>query len=402
MAVLIQINATANWGSTGQIAESCNKYAASRGWTCYSVYGRFSNPSEFISYKIGSKFCVYEHYAENRLFDNEGLASRFATKGLIKIIKRINPDIIHLHNIHDHWLNYKILFEYLNTTDIKIVWTFHDFWAITGHCAHFVCEGCDQWKEECCNCPRANANFWPFKKNTKRNFDLKKRLFSANKNLHIVCVSEWVGLNVRRSFLKNHDINVINNGIDLLVFKPTRGFAYPCIPDGKFIILAVSSQWKSGSKGLEDYKAMSRLLKEDELIVLVGVPDDIFAELPENIIGIRRTNNQQELAALYTRADVVVSFSSAETFGLTIVEGYACGTPAVVYDNTAPPALITPETGYVVPNLDYKAAYDAIQMIKKNGKKSYSDACIKLVKEKYDKDICFQEYVKLYGDLLRE
>ncbi|MDO4800843.1 MAG: glycosyltransferase [Prevotellaceae bacterium] len=401
MPVLLQINVASNWGSTGRIAEQCCEYAERDGWKCYVIYGRYSNPSNVKAFKFCSKFSMYEHYVEHKLLDNEGLASRLSTRKLVKKIKEIKPDIIHLHNIHDHWLNYKILFEYLNSTNIKIIWTFHDFWAITGHCTHFIYKECNQWRERCFDCPFA-GKWIPLIKNTERNFELKQRLFLANSNLHIVCVSDWVGENVKKSFLKVKDIRVINNGIDLSIFKPTVGFLHQGIWKGKFVIMAVSSQWKGGSKGIDDYKAMSHFLKEDELIVLVGVPEDIISGLPKNIIGIRRTNNQQELAALYTRADVVVSFSIAETFGLTIVEGYACGTPAVVYDNTAPPALITPETGCVVPNRDYKAAYVAIQKIRKRGKKSFSDACIKLAEEKYDKDICFNKYLKLYNNLLNK
>lgn len=408
MPKLLQINVTANWGSTGQIAETCNRFAARKGWEVYAAYGRYMNPGDSQLVCTSSKWDVYEHYAEHRIFDNEGLASRRCTKRLVEEIKCIQPDIVHLHNIHDHWLNYQILFEYLNQTDIKVLWTFHDFWAITGHCSHFVQANCNQFQTECVSCPYTKGKLLPLLKRTNRNFNLKRKLFTANNNLHIVSVSDWVGENVAKSFLKDKDLRVIHNGVDTEVFKPTK---FQEVSDGirwfqeatdrKFVIMAVSSQWKSGSKGLDDYKAMAAMLKDDEVIVLVGVPVEIYKDLPPNIIGIKRTNNQQELAALYTHADVVCSFSSAETFGLTIVEGYACGTPAVVYDNTAPPSLITPKTGFVVTNGNNKHAYSAIQQIKLNGKQHYSEACISLAREKYDKDKCFEKYMELYEELVR-
>ena len=411
MPKLLQINVTSNWGSTGKIAKACNDFVHSKGWETYEAYGRYSNPSE-SNIVVGPSGCfdVYEHYVENVLFDNEGLASRNATRKLVKKIADLQPDIVHLHNIHDHWLNYRILFEYLNQTDIKVVWTFHDFWAITGHCSHFVKIECDRFKTECHDCPYTHGKLLPLIKHTRRNFLLKKKLFIANKYLTIVPVSEWVGENVRQSFLKDKELKVIPNGVDTSLFCPTTiDFIESMISrehierlTNKFIIMAVSSQWKSGSKGLDDYKAMSKMLSEDEVIVLVGVPDDISKGFPKNLIGIHRTNNQQELAALYTCADVVCSFSSAETFGLTIIEGYACGTPAVVYDNTALPSLITPQTGFVVPNKDYKAAYNAIQEIRIKGKISYSEACISLVHDKYNKDKCFEEYTQLYEELLKK
>ena len=240
----------------------------------------------------------------------------------------------------------------------------------------------------------------PLVKRTKRNFYLKKRLFRENKNLTIVPVSNWVADNVRKSFLKDKEIRVIPNGVDTKVFKPTEGINHPQIMQDTFVIMAVSSQWKSGLKGLDDYIAMSKMLKQDEVIVLVGMPKDKLDSLPQNIIGIERTNNQQELAALYTRANVICSFSTVETFGLSIIEGYACGVPAVVYDNTAPPALITPETGFVVPDRDYEAAYNAISIIKERGKAYYKESCIELAKTRYAKEECYNKYMELYKELL--
>lgn len=395
MPIIIQINVTANWGSTGRIAEQINIKALDKRWNCYIAFGRNCTPSRSKLIKVGSKFDVYEHYIENRLFDNEGLASRIATKKLIKKIQNIAPDIIHLHNLHDHWLNYKLLFDFLNQTNIPIIWTFHDCWAFTGHCSHFVHAKCNKWMEKCEKC-QFNASFID---NSYRNYELKKKLFTNNPNIHIVAVSDWLGNLCRKSFFKYNDIRVIENGIDLTIFKPTYIPLDDNIGEDKYVIMAVSSQWNSKSKGLMDYLEMSNLLKDDEVIVLVGVHEELKKRLPSNIIGIGRTNNQEELAALYTRANVVTSFSSAETFGLTIVEGYACGTPAVVYDNSALPSLITIGTGFVVPDKDYKAAYEAIQVIKDNGKNFYLNSCIKVAK-KYDKDKCFEKYISLYNEVL--
>ena len=403
MPRLIQINGTANWGSTGRIAEECNKVAQSKGWQTYFAYGRNSNPSQSYTYRVDNKWEVYAHYIENRLFDNEGLASRLATRRLVKKIREIEPDIIHLHNIHDHYLNFRILFEFLDQTKIKVVYTFHDFWAITGGCFHFVDSDCLRWQTGCYDCPQKRS----IVDRSDRNYKLKREYIGGCKKIIITAVSEWVGNYISQSFLKNKDIFVIPNGVDTKIFQPSDASSLlkslnisECLKD-KFVIMGVSSQWKSESKGLNDYKAMSKLLQPDEMIVLVGIPNEVITELPKNIVGIKRTNDQQELAALYSRADVVTSLSSAETFGLTIIEGYACGTPAVVYDNTAPPSLITPETGFIAKNHNYKDAYAKIQQIKEKGKSHYFAACVKLVREKYDKQKCFAQYLKLYDELLK-
>lgn len=409
MPRLLQINVTCNWGSTGQIAELCNQFAAKKDWEVFFAYGRYSNTSQSKLVNTSSRWDVYEHYVEKILFNNEGLASRKSTKRLIEEIKRIEPDIIHLHNIHDHWLNYSLLFEYLNQTVIKVVWTFHDFWAITGKCGHFIYVDCEKYVSGCDDdCPYYRGHFLPIVKNVKKQFELKKSLFVQNNHLTIVPVSEWVAENVRKSFLSSKPIIVIQNGIDTKVFKPTPTSFLPksqyeaflkSVAE-KFLIISVASQWKY-KKGLDDFKKLSEYLKEDELIALVGVDDKIIAELPNNIIGIKRTTNQQELAALYTRADVVCSLSSAETFALTIAEGYACGTPAVVYNNTALPSIVYPDTGFVVPDRDVFEAYTAIQKIRQVGKSFYKERCVTIAQTLYDKNVCYNKYVELYDSLLK-
>lgn len=402
MPKLLQLNVTSNWGSTGKIVEAIANNAIERGWESWVAYGRMSNPSNSRTIKVGTAIDPYVHYVLNRVFDLEGRGSVMATCKLIKQIQDIKPDIIQLHNLHDHWLNYKILFEYLNKTDIKVVWTFHDFWAVTGHCTHFVQMNCGKFKSVCAQCPFTKNFFLPILKQTKRTFELKKKLFTANKRLTIVPVSDWVNENVCHSFLKDNKIKVIPNGIDTTIFKPKYNFFHPSIAEDSFVIMAVSSQWKNKGKGLPYYYAISKLLNKNEIIVLVGLPKNEIKKLPSNIVGVERTDNQEQLASLYTRANVICSFSSAETFGLTIIEGFACGTPAVVFDNTAPPKLITPKTGIVVPDKDYKAAYQAIQEIKKKGKAYYSKSCVQLVKEKYEKEKCFSQYIQLYDELLKK
>ena len=152
MPTLLQINLSANWGSHGKIAAQIGDVAISHGWESYIAYGRACNPCSSKLIKIGGQWDIYEHLIETRLFDNHGLASRRATKKFIKQIDELKPDIIHLHNIHGYYLNYRILFEYLQGLSIPVVWTLHDFWAVTGHCGHFIQANCNKWKTGC---------YWP-------------------------------------------------------------------------------------------------------------------------------------------------------------------------------------------------------------------------------------------------
>lgn len=217
MPKLLQLNATANWGSTGKIAEGIGQAAMARGWESYIAYGRSSNPSASQLIKVGETRDVYLHYAKNRLFDAEGLGSKRATKKLIEKIEKLNPDIIHLHNIHDHWLNYPILFEYLASIDTPIVWTFHDCWAFTGGCYHFVEQNCYQWQSKCEKCPFPKK----FLRREAKNFLRKTSAIQNLKNrLLIVTVSSWLNDLVSESQLKDLRHDFIYNGVDTSIFKP--------------------------------------------------------------------------------------------------------------------------------------------------------------------------------------
>ena len=131
---LLQINSVVNSGSTGRIAEEIGQTAMASGWDSYIAYGRNERPSASKLKRIGNEMDVKLHGIQTRLIDRHGLASCRATRKLVKKIKEISPDIIHLHNIHGYYINIKILFDYLATVEIPVVWTFHDCWPITGHC----------------------------------------------------------------------------------------------------------------------------------------------------------------------------------------------------------------------------------------------------------------------------
>ena len=397
MPTILQVNATANWGSTGRIAEQINKLCQEKGWDCYIAYGRYSNLSQSTLMRVGSKIGVILHYLENRIFDNEGLASRLATMRLIKEIKRVSPDIIHLHNIHDHWLNYKLLFEYLNTVHIPVVWTLHDCWAFTGGCAHYTYQQCGAWQEECDKCPQRRSII----DRTKQQFLTKRNLFSANKNLHIVTVSKWLEQEVRHSFLSRHPLMTIYNGIDLSVFASNlnEDIIKSYKLEGKKILLALATSW-SKRKGLEDYIALSKLLPENYVIMLVGLSEKMIKELHKNMLGIPRTSNLGELVSLYSCADVLLNLSYEETFGLTTVEAFACGTPAIVYDSTASPELVTPETGFVIEPGNIKAVLSAIENVISRGKSFYQQPCRSRAEEMFDKNKTFANYMNLYNQLI--
>ncbi len=398
MPILLQINVTANWGSTGKIAEQIGLCAMAHGWESYIAYGRMMNPSKNKQIKVGTIADVYEHYAENLLLDNEGLASRHATRKFLRQVDEIKPDVVHLHNIHDHWLNYRMLFKYLADRNIPVVWTQHDQWATTGHCMFNLC-GCERWKDECHDCPLSK---WYSLDKSQRNHRLKKELLAAIPSLTIVPVSEWLGGNIRQSHLKNRPIQVIHNGIDIHTFSPQTGDVRERygIPKGRKIILGVAAVWDS-RKGLDDFYELSGRLPADEYsIVIVGKLTEKARVVSDGcqMVFVNRTQNALELARLYSSASVFVNPTYNDNYPTTNLEALACGTPVITYRTGGSPEAIDERTGVVVEQGDVEALAKAIRNMKVRPLTSYD--CRRRAEQYFDKDKCFEEYIRLYEKLL--
>ena len=372
---------------------------------------------------------MYVHYFENRIFDREGLSSRRATKALIRHIEELKPDVISLHNIHDHYVNYELLFRYLNETDIKVVWTFHDCWAFTGHCFHFVTKDCMRWKTGCHDCPLHHLYPNTVLDRSVKNYALKKELFSANEHLAIVACSDWLGDFVKDSFLGDKRIEVIHNGVDLQTFRPQDGKESR---EGKeserrvFKIIAVSSVWYPNKGELDIYKLRTMLPEDEYEITMVGLSAEQAKNLPKGIRGIQRTQNVQELAQLYSEADVLINPTYEDNFPTVNIEALACGTPVITYMTGGSPEAVRDEvsdgfkefsfdsaqdkrqvsggielynTGMVIEQGNVVALANAVMQMK--DKPLSSADCRKRAEELFDKDKCFEKYIELYEKFLR-
>lgn len=402
MPTILQINSVVNSGSTGRIAEEIGQTAIAAGWMSFIAYGRNDRPSQSELIKIGNDWDIKIHGIQTRLFDRHGLGSRSATKELIGKIKEISPDIIHLHNIHGYYINIEILFKYLRKTNIPVVWTFHDCWPITGHCAHFTFVGCKKWKTQCSNCPQKEnyPSSWLVDRSEK-NFHLKKELFTSLSNLTLVPVSKWLSGILKESYLQHYPMNVIHNGINTEVFKPSEDnvFRIKYRLENKFILLGVATSWGS-KKGLHDFIELGKLLKTDYQIVLVGLTKKQIEQLPDNILGIERTESVKELAEIYSESDVFVNPTYEDSFPTTNLESLACGTPVITYKTGGSPEAIDELTGIVVEQGNIAKLIDAIDKVKDKGKQSYSDACVNRAHRLYKKEDRYQEYIDLYESLL--
>ena len=388
---LLQLNVTANWGSTGKIAEGIGLAAMARGWESVIAYGRYMNPSQSQLIKVGNKLDVYSHYAKAKLFDGEGLGSRLATKALIRKIEILAPDVIHLHNIHDHWLNYHLLFEYLVSINTPIVWTFHDCWAFTGGCTYFDAPDCKQWKERCEDCALRG---WGIDRST-RNFNLKKNLLSkfASK-LVIVPVSHWLEELCYESFLKNIDIRLIHNGIDTNRFKPCADKTF------KPLILGVALPWCE-RKGLDDMLKLRELLSSESIdMAMIGLSKKQLKKLPKAIIGIEKTQNAYELAQWYSRAWVYINPTHSDNFPTVNLEALACGTPVITYRTGGSTEAVDKETGIVIKKGDVKGLADAIRKVINNPSIYRSANCRQRAEKNFNQEIQYDKYIDLYEELL--
>lgn len=333
---VLMINVVCGIRSTGRICTDIAEELENQGHQVKIAYGREKVPEKYSNYavKIGNDFDTKMHALQTRFFDTHGFGSKRATQKFLKWANEYNPDLLWLHNIHGYYINIEMLFGWIKSRpNMQVKWTLHDCWAFTGHCTYFTAVKCNQWKTICSNCPQLDA--YPScigKGNVKNNFKKKKELFTGVKNMTLITPSKWLANLTRDSFLKEYPVEVHYNRIDTSVFKPTKSdFRKKYHLENKFIILGVANIWEK-RKGLNDFIELSKLIDERKKIVLIGLNEEQIKNLPNNIIGIKRTNSTKELAQIYTAADVFVNLTYEDNYPTVNLEAQACGTKVITYD----------------------------------------------------------------------
>lgn len=401
---IVQINGGAK-GSTGKIMMGIADVARTQGHEVMCASPITSTNRDAGAncgyYRIGTYNSRRVNVALARITGFNGCFAWFETYKLLKKIDEFKPDIIHLHNLHDSYINLPMLFSYIKKHNVPTVWTLHDCWSFTGQCPHFTIAKCDRWKAGCHNCPQYKEYPASLYDNTKKMWQLKKKWFTGVKNMTIVTPSEWLAGLAKESYLKEYPIQVINNGIDLDVFKPTHSnFRKQYgIPGDKYIVLGVSFAW-GYRKGLDCFAEMAEKLGDKYQIVLVGTDGEIDKNLPKNIISIHRTQNQKELAEIYSTADVFAMPTREENYPTVNMEAIACGTPVVTFDTGGSPEMLNEKVGRVVPVDDVNKMMSEIRKICENMKLS-SEAFRSKAKE-YIMEDRFLEYIDLYKSMHSE
>ncbi|MCR5672929.1 MAG: glycosyltransferase [Lachnospiraceae bacterium] len=398
------VNTVVGTGSVGRLVEGLYNTLTANGYECMVAYGRDTHPEGMNAYRIGQDMDVYIHGGLSRLTDRHGFYSKTATEEFIKVIQDFSPDIIHLHNVHGYYLNIRVLFEYLKTTDIRIIWTLHDCWTFTGHCSHFEYIGCMKWTTGCYSCeqlaeyPRSIG-----KDNSQRNYADKKELFTGFEDLTIVTPSQWLKSRVELSFMKDYHTVVVPTGIDTSVFHPIAEernddnlvfrLRNSLNLRNKNVLLGVANPWRT-RKGLMQFVNLSKLINERCVIVLVGLNDEQMSSLPESVIGIGHTDSAEELAALYSMADIYVNLTLEDTFPTTNIEAMACGTPVITYRSGGSAESIDETCGIAVERNSVQGVVAAIDTILSQKGIAYTkEDCVRHAML-YDKEVRFEEYIR--------
>lgn len=398
MARILFIN-TVCTGSTGKICNDIIELATKNGHICCMAYGRGATSNQKQSIKIGNRFYTYLHVIKTRLTDKHGFGSKHATKLFLKEIDKFNPDIIHIHNIHGYYINIELLFDYFKKNpNIKIIWTLHDCWPLTGHCSYFLYNCCSKWQAGCYQCEFKSMYPKSYTDNSRSNYMLKKLYFNNVPNMIITTVSKWLESVVKQSHLKKYQTFTIKNGIniDAIHWNNEIEAKYAYLKNmKKEIILGVSNIWDE-RKGLEDFKELAHKISDKYIILLVGVNEKQIKNLPKNIIGIKRTDNQNELYYLYNIATVFFNPTKEETFGLTNIEAQAVGTPVVTYNSGGTSETIINKNCFMINN----EINDFLHLLQKQNFKNMKINNVNL--DLFDKNNFYQDYLKLYEMIMEK
>jgi glycosyltransferase involved in cell wall biosynthesis len=393
-------------GSTGKIMLQIAELARRFNYTVKTYSPMYYNRKNKIEplltehhFNWGSVSESFFHHYAGTLLGLNGLFSLIGTKQLIKQLDSFKPDIIHLHNLHNFTINLPLLFRYIKKENIRVVWTLHDCWAFTGLCPHFTMAKCDKWKEGCGDCPQKSAFSKSVVDTSNVMYKLKKKWFTGLDNMILITPSQWLADLVKQSFLGAYPVKVINNGIDLDVFKPTQSnFRNKYNISGtKKILLGVAFGWGK-RKGFDVFLELAQRLDNEKFqIVLVGTDDNVDKLLPDSIISIHRTENQQELAEIYSAADLFVNPTREENYPTVNMESVACGTPVLTFNTGGSPEMLDEKCGCVVACDDIDSLENEIIRICEQMPYKKED-CIERSK-KFDSTMNFEKYIELYNSL---
>lgn len=410
---IVQIN-TFPYKATGSIMMGIHGLLKENGQESYVVWGRGRDAENEHEIVIKDKLGVKLHGVYTRLTDKTGFASQRATKMLLEKLDDINPDIVHLHNVHGYYINIEMLFTYLKKHQIKLVWTLHDCWPMTGHCAFFDMVGCEKWKTGCHHCEQKKT--YPSSlllDESKWNWENKKELFQGLDGV-LVTPSRWLASVVGQSMLKDYPVKVVYNGIDLQRYYPRKNtqVRQKYHLDERPIVLGIASEWTE-RKGLKDIIELSGRMQNAQFVA-VGLTERQIGSLPYTVVGIKRTESLDELCELYSEAAVFFNPTYEDNFPTTNIEALACGTPICTYNTGGSAEAISRFADYenrglgtvIQKEVSKTADFDAVEkqlcklmVLSIHDRERITKNC-QAAASYYSKDCRLSEYLEIYEELI--
>lgn len=398
---VLQINATYGYGSTGMIVQDIGDTLVAHGDEVFFAYQ--STAQKMASgYQIGNKLDWKLHALWARILGKQAYASKGATKKLLQWMDEIQPDIVHLHNLHSNYIHLNTLCDYLEKKKIPTIITLHDCWYFTGKCSHYAAVNCDKWKTCCGECPlnKSEQSSWIVDCTAKVLQEKTARLLRLN-NFTIVGCSKWIAGEARQSKLQSANIQVVYNGVDTSIFTPHESnFRKELgLAADQFVVLGMADKWSS----LQNRAMVERLLKslpQDTKVVIVGcnkAQKSYFAKY-ENVIPLGYIADRKHLSDVYAAANVFVNLTHADTLPTVNMESICCGTPVVTFDCCGSPELVGDGCGYVVKENDVDALMEKINQIRKIPLR-YD---VLAQQKKFDKNESYKEYLTIYEGMCKK
>jgi putative colanic acid biosynthesis glycosyltransferase len=367
----------------------------------YFAYGRgeVTKDNRDFKFSLSSEVCI--HALITRLTGFEGFGTYYSTINLINYITRNEFDIIHLHNIHGYYLNFPLFINFLKSTRLPVIWTFHDCWPFTGNCANpFECKNYLEGCGECFDVKKYPKNYLDF---SKRMFKLKKKLFESNWNPVIVTPSKWLSDIVKNTFFQKYQIEVIPNGIEIETFKPVNKEKAKQIlgfPPKSEVVLFVAADLNNELKGTKYFlKAINEIKNQKDLIIAtVGKKYNNKLNIKAIVKEFGYVVDKDKLALIYNAADLFCISSLDEIFGLTVTEAMACGTPVVGFGIGGIKEQVTEGCGVLVPPKDYISLAAAIEELLNDEAKRlrFGKDCRKRTQNNYMLGDLVKSYKKIY------
>ena len=399
---VLQINATYGVGSTGKIVQDIVTCCEAHGIEGYVAYSNSNMPATEItnSYKIGNTLSEKWHAVLSRLGGQQAYFNRFTTWLFLRYLDSIKPDIVHLHNLHSNYIHLNMLLNYLAKHDIATVITMHDCWYFTGGCFHYTNAGCNKWQYSCGDCPKRRDDTPAYLfDSTRKILQDREKYLTAIPRLYLVGCSQWVADEAQKSVLKHCNIRYLYNGFDLDIYKPSKSDLTQRLGvEGKHVLLGPASKWLSSvNKRTLDY--FTKNMPDDYVLLLFGYMG-VGQTLTNNVLLYGYTSSREEMAQLYSMADVFVNCSREDTLSSLNLEAQACGTPVVTYEATGSKETVDGQCGFALETGNAESLWIKTKEVVEQGKAFFSESCINFISERFNKVDNYNKYIQLYHEIM--